>query len=70
MDLVRFQRAAHPQRRRRADVLLLVAELGRGSVAVQCGERLVELAEIAPLTAHACHDGTPRSVRSTCMPFG
>jgi putative selenate reductase molybdopterin-binding subunit len=33
-----------------------------GPVGVQCGPRLVELAEIAPLTAHARHDGTPRSV--------
>ena len=33
-----------------------------GPVGVQSGELLVELAEIAPLTAHAHHDGTPRSV--------
>ncbi len=33
-----------------------------GPVGVQCGQRLVELVELAPLTAHARHDGTPRSV--------
>ena len=33
-----------------------------GPMGVQCGQRLVELAEIAPLTACARHDGTPRSV--------
>lgn len=33
-----------------------------GPMGVQCGQRLVELSEIAPLTAHARHDGTPRSV--------
>ncbi len=33
-----------------------------GPTGVRCGSRLVELTEIAPLTAHARHDGTPRSV--------
>jgi putative selenate reductase molybdopterin-binding subunit len=33
-----------------------------GPMGVQCGQRLVRLAEVAPLTAHARHDGTPRSV--------
>lgn len=49
------------QIRHRAAALTGVA--GRlGPVGVQCGQRLVELAELAPLTAHARHDGTPRSV--------
>jgi CO/xanthine dehydrogenase Mo-binding subunit/aerobic-type carbon monoxide dehydrogenase small subunit (CoxS/CutS family) len=52
----------------RRQILDRAAELGGvtdgrlGPVGVQSGELLVELAEIAPLTAHAHHDGTPRSV--------
>ncbi|MGH3781535.1 MAG: xanthine dehydrogenase family protein molybdopterin-binding subunit [Pseudonocardiaceae bacterium] len=46
----------------RAAALAGVTDGRLGPAGVQCGERLVELAEIAPLTAHACHDGTPRSV--------
>ncbi|PZS13401.1 MAG: aldehyde oxidase [Pseudonocardiales bacterium] len=46
----------------RAAALTGVTDGRLGPVGVQCGQRLVELAEMAPLTAHACHDGTPRSV--------
>ena len=46
----------------RAAALAGVTDGRLGPVGVQSGELLVELAEIAPLRAHARHDGTPRSV--------
>jgi CO/xanthine dehydrogenase Mo-binding subunit len=52
----------HRQILDRAAMLTGVADGRLGPMGVQCGQRLVELAEIAPLTAHARHDGTPRSV--------
>ncbi|MGH3766977.1 MAG: molybdopterin-dependent oxidoreductase [Pseudonocardiaceae bacterium] len=59
------QAAAKALRRqilRRAAMLTGIIGGRLGPVGVQCGQRLVELAELAPLTAYARHDGTPRSV--------